>query len=73
MFLIYGGDSELIVSGYTDTSFQTDHNYLKLQLKFVFILNGGVVSSKSSKYKITMDSTIDAEYIATSKAAKKFV
>ena len=24
MFLVYGGDKELVVNGYTDTSFDTD-------------------------------------------------
>jgi hypothetical protein len=49
MFLFYRGKEELIVTGYTDASFQTDPDELKLQLGFVFTINGGVVSWKSSK------------------------
>jgi hypothetical protein len=44
MFLIYGGDSELVVSGYTDANFQIDRDDSRSQSGYVFILNGGVVS-----------------------------
>ena len=43
MFLVYGG-TELIVQGYTDSSFQSDRDDLKSQSGYVFILNGGVVN-----------------------------
>jgi hypothetical protein len=49
MFLVYGGKEELVVTGYTDASFQTDPDELKSQLGFVFTINGGVVNWKSSK------------------------
>ena len=39
----------------------------------VFTCNGGAVSWKSSKQSITADSTIEAEYIAASDAAKEAV
>ena len=73
MFLIYGGETDLVVKGYTDASFQTDHDDLKSQSGFVFILNGGAVSWKSSKQETTADSTTEAEYIAASEAAKEGV
>ena len=44
MFLIYGGDKELIVNGYVDASFDTDPNDSKSQTGYVFTLNGGAVS-----------------------------
>ena len=47
--LTYGGDEELVVRAYTDASFQTDQDDQKSQSGYVFCLNGGVVSWKSSK------------------------
>jgi hypothetical protein len=73
MFLIYGGETELVVRGYTDASFQTDHDDLRSQSGFVFVLNGGAVSWKSYKQETAADSTTEAEYIAASEAAKEGV
>ena len=73
MFLVYGGEEELNVSGYTDASFQTDHDDYRSQSGFVFMLNGGAVSWKSSKQDTVADSTTEAEYIAASEAAKEAV
>ena len=42
-------DGDLIVSGYTDAKFQSSENDSKSQLGYVFMLNGSVVSWKSSK------------------------
>jgi len=44
MFLVYGGDQELVVKGYVDASFDTDPDDSKSQTGYVFILNGGAVS-----------------------------
>ena len=44
MFLIYGGDKELVVNGYIDASFDTDLDDSKSQSGYIFLLNGGVVS-----------------------------
>ena len=44
MFLVYGGDKELVVNGYVDASFDTNPDDSKSQTGYVFILNGGVVS-----------------------------
>ena len=68
-FLIYG-DGELEVTGYTDASFQTDKDDYKSQLGYIFCLNNGVVSWKSSKQKTVADSTIEAEYIDAAETAK---
>ena len=70
---MYGGQEELIVNGYTDAAFQTDIEDSRSQSRFVFCLNRGVVSWKSSKQDTVADSTIESEYIAASKAAKEAV
>jgi len=44
MFLVYGGDEELVVTGYTDASFQSDKDDSKSQSGFVFTINSGAVS-----------------------------
>ena len=44
MFLVYGGDKDLVVNGYADVSFDTDRDDSKSQTENVFILNGGAVS-----------------------------
>ncbi|XP_031270036.1 secreted RxLR effector protein 161-like [Pistacia vera] len=71
MFLVYGGEDELTVRGYSDASFQTDKDDYRSQSGFVFCLNGGAVSWKSSKQSTVADSTMEAEYIALSDAAKE--
>ncbi len=73
MFLIFGGDEELVLRGYTDTSFQTDRDDLKSQQGYVFCLNGATVCWKSSKQETIADSTAESEYIAASEAAKEAV
>lgn len=73
VFLVYGGEEDLVVNGYTDASFQTDKDDFKSQSGFVFTLNGGAVSWKSSKQETIADSTTEAEYIAASEAAKEGV
>ena len=73
VFLVYGGEEELVVTGYTDASFHTDKDDSKSQSGFVFKVNGGAVSWKSSKQETVADSTIEAEYIAASEAAKEGV
>ena len=74
IFFIYGGqEGELVISGYTDAGFQYDLDDFILQSSFVFCLNGGTVSWRNSKQDTVADSTTEAEYIATSDAAKKVV
>ena len=72
-FLVYGGSDELVVSGYTDASFQTDKDDFRSQSGYIFCLNGGAVSWKSSKQDTVADSTTEAEYLAASEAAKEAV
>ena len=49
MFLVYGGDEELVVKGYVDAGFDTDLDDSKSQTGYVYILNGGAVSWCSCK------------------------
>ncbi|XP_038680956.1 secreted RxLR effector protein 161-like [Tripterygium wilfordii] len=73
MFLVYGGEEELRVKGYTDASFQSDKDNFRSQSRYVFCLNGGAVSWKSSKQETVADSTTKSEYIAAFDAAKEAV
>ena len=57
MFLIYGGDKELIVNGYVDASFDIDPDDYKSQTRYVFLLNGGAVSWCSFKQSVVAGST----------------
>lgn len=45
VFSVYRGESELIVRGYRDISFQTEQDNYKSQLVFVFCLNGGAITN----------------------------
>jgi len=44
MFLVYGGEDELSVKGYTDASYLNDSDDSKSQSGYVFFLNGGAMS-----------------------------
>jgi hypothetical protein len=68
--LVFGGDEELIVNGYTDAVFMTNPNDFNSQSGYVFIMNGGAVCWKSSKQNTMVDSTMEAEYVAASEALK---
>jgi hypothetical protein len=72
-FLVFGDEEELIVMGYTNACFQTDTDDYKSQFDFVFFLNGGTVSWKSSKKDNVENSMIEVEYIVASKAGKEVV
>ncbi|KAL0411258.1 UNVERIFIED_CONTAM: Retrovirus-related Pol polyprotein from transposon TNT 1-94 [Sesamum latifolium] len=72
MFLIYGS-GELILEGYNDVGFQSNDDDAKSQSGFIFKLNSSVVFWKSSKQATTADSTMEAEYIAASEAAKEAI
>ncbi|KAK8663730.1 hypothetical protein V6N13_083537 [Hibiscus sabdariffa] len=73
VFLVYRGEEELGIKGYTDASFQTDKNDSQSQSGFVFCLNGGTVRWKSSKQNTVTDSTTKAEYVTASEATKETV
>ncbi|CAL2245388.1 unnamed protein product [Prunus armeniaca] len=44
MFLVYGGNPELLVEGYTDSDFEYDVDDRKSTSRYVFILNGRAIS-----------------------------
>nr|GEW48438.1 hypothetical protein [Tanacetum cinerariifolium] len=73
MFLIYGGNprAKLRVDCYV--RFEIDRDDIKSQTIYVFILNGGTLDCKRSKRSTTAMSAIEAEYVAASEAAMKFV
>ena len=73
MFLIYGGEKELVVNGYVDASFDTDLDDSKSQTGYVFLLNGGAINWCSSKQSIMAGSTCEAEYIVASYTANEGV
>ena len=73
MFLVYGGDKELVINGYIDASFDTDLDDSKSQSGYVFLLNGGAFSWCSSKQSVVVESTCKVEYLAASEAANEGV
>ena len=72
LFLIFG-KNDLQIHAFTDSSFQSDIDDSKSVSGFVFTLNGGAVSWRSSKQDTVADSTMEAEYIAANDAAKESV
>ena len=73
MFLVYGGEEELVVRGYADASFQTDRDDCRSQSRFVYIMNGGAVRWMTSKQDTVADSTTEVEYIVVGEAANEGV
>ncbi|GJX48370.1 hypothetical protein Tco_0273560 [Tanacetum coccineum] len=73
MFLDYGGEKELRVTSYCDASWQTDKDDSHSQSGWVFLLNGGAVTWKSSKQDTVADSTCESEYIAACEALKEAI
>ena len=61
------------LEGYTDSSFQSDSHDSKSISEYVFILNDGAVSWKSSKQQIVSGLITEAEYIAASEAIKEAI
>ena len=70
--LVYQADS-LMPIGYTDSDFQSDNESRKSTSGYVFTLGGGAISWRSVKQTCVADSTMEAEYVAASEAAKEAV
>ena len=73
MFLVYGGEEELVAKCYVDASFDTDTDDSKSQSGYVFLMNGAAVSWRSSKQPVVAASSMEAEYVAASEAAQEAV
>ena len=73
MFLMYGGEEELVTRCYVDASFDTDPDDSKSQSGYVFVMNGGAVSWRSSKQSVVAGSSTEAEYVAASEATQEAV
>ena len=73
MFLIYGGEKELVINVYVDASIHTDPDDSKSQTGYVFLLNGGVVGWCSSKQSVMAGSMCEAQYIVGSEVANEGV
>ena len=73
MFLVYGGEEEIVARCYVDASFDTDPDDSKSQSGYVFLMNGGAVSWRSSKQPVVAGSSTEAEYVAASEAAQEGV
>ena len=57
--------------GYTDSDFQSDRDNSKSTSGYVFTFGGGAIIWRSVKQKCVADSTMEAEYVAASEAAKE--
>ncbi|KAA0066359.1 gag/pol protein [Cucumis melo var. makuwa] len=68
--LVYGTE-DLILTGYTDSDFQTDKDARKSILGSIFTLNGGAVVWRSIKQNCIADSTMEPEYVALAKQQRK--
>nr|GEU89722.1 hypothetical protein [Tanacetum cinerariifolium] len=72
-FLVYGREEELRVTSYCDASWQTDKDDSRLQSGWIFLLNRGAVTWKSSKQDTSADSTCEFEYIGAYEASKEAI
>ena len=70
--LVYQSNS-LVPIGYTDSNFQSDKDSRKLTSRNIFTLGGGAISWRSIKQSCVADSTMEAEYLAASEAAKEVI
>ncbi|KAK1647801.1 hypothetical protein QYE76_065606 [Lolium multiflorum] len=73
MFLCYGGDQELVVTSYTDASWNTGPDDSKSQSGYVFMLNGAAVSWMSAKQCTVAKSSTESKYIAASEASSEAI
>ena len=70
--IVYQTD-DLLPVGYTDSDFQSDRDNSKSTSGYVFTLEGGAIAWRNFKQKCVSNSTMEAEYVAASEAAKEAV
>ena len=71
--LIYGGDRECLVSGYSDSDYAGDVDTRRSMTGYVFTLGGSVVSWKATLQSTVTLSTTEAEYMALTEASKESI
>ena len=71
--ILYGGseNNSCQVSGFVDSDFAANLDKSRSITRYVFILNGGVVSWKTSLQSVVALSTTKAEYIVLTEAVKE--
>ncbi|CAM8924307.1 unnamed protein product [Rhodiola kirilowii] len=69
--LIYGSDSQCLVTGYTDSDYAGDVDSRRSMTGYVFTLGGSIVSWKATLQPTITLSTTEAEYMALTEAAKE--
>uniref|UniRef100_A0A3Q7ICG0 Reverse transcriptase Ty1/copia-type domain-containing protein n=1 Tax=Solanum lycopersicum TaxID=4081 RepID=A0A3Q7ICG0_SOLLC len=69
--LIYGGDTQCLVTGYSDSDYAGDVDTRRSMTSYVFTLGGSVVSWKATLQPTVTLSTTEAEYMALTEAAKE--
>ncbi|XP_074374299.1 secreted RxLR effector protein 161-like [Apium graveolens] len=72
-YMLVYRSSDLLPLGYTDSDFQTDKDKRKSTSGCVFALGYGAIKWRSVKQKYITDSTMEAEYVAASKAANEAI
>uniref|UniRef100_A0A3Q7HN12 Reverse transcriptase Ty1/copia-type domain-containing protein n=1 Tax=Solanum lycopersicum TaxID=4081 RepID=A0A3Q7HN12_SOLLC len=68
--LIYGGDTQCLVSGYSDSDYAGDVDRRRSMTGYVFTLGGSVVSWKATLQPTVTLSTTEEEYMTLTEAAK---
>ena len=71
MLLVFNRGSELKIKEYIDSDFITDIDDRKSTSRCIFLCNVSMVSWKSFKQSIIIDSTMEVEYIIIFEAAKE--
>uniref|UniRef100_A0A3Q7EXK7 Reverse transcriptase Ty1/copia-type domain-containing protein n=1 Tax=Solanum lycopersicum TaxID=4081 RepID=A0A3Q7EXK7_SOLLC len=69
--LSYGGDTQCLVTGYSDFDYAGDVDTRRSMTGYVFTLGGSVVSWKATLQPTVTLSTTEAEYMALTEAAKE--